>query len=90
MILEMQKFGKILNSRPAGREAVLRVNQIINGSQDVNDIILNFNEVEILSPSFADEFIKGIKKEYPDKEVIIEGIENNPVIQDILKQLEFI
>ena len=90
MILEMKKFGEILNSRSAGREAVLRVKQIVNGSKDVDEIVLNFDKVEILSPSFADEFIKGIKNEYPDKQIIIAGTKNNSVIQSVIKQLELI
>ena len=34
MRLIMKKFGLILNSRPAGREAVMRLKQIANGTQD--------------------------------------------------------
>ncbi len=90
MTLEMKKFGKILNGRPAGKEAVLRVKQIINGFKDVDEIVLDFNEVEILTPSFADEFIKGIKNQYPVKEVKIINTEKNPVIKDTLKQLNLI
>jgi hypothetical protein len=90
MILEMKKFGVILNSRSAGREAVLRVKQIINGFKDVDEIVLDFNEVEILTPSFADEFIKGVKNQYPAKEVKIINTEKNPVIKDTLKQLNLI
>lgn len=90
MILEMKKFGKILNSRSDGREAILRARQIINGSQNFNKIVVDFSEVEIMSPSFADEFMNGLKKQYENKEIKIEGIEKNPVIKDTLKKLRLL
>lgn len=50
MKIEMQKFGTILNSRPAGREVFLRVVQIINGFSESEEIILDFLGVEVLTP----------------------------------------
>ena len=86
MILEMKKFGNILNSRPSAREAVLRVKQIINGSMD-EEITLDYNGVEVLTPSFADELIIGIKKLYPDKKLKYTGYENNGMVKDVLEKL---
>jgi len=86
MTLEMKKFGVILNSRPSASEAVLRVKQITNGSAD-GEIILDYNGVEVLTPSFADEFVNGIKKLYPDKKLKCSGYENNETIKDVLKKL---
>lgn len=89
MILQMVKFGNILNSRPAGREAVLRAKQIVNGSNNPEGIVLDFSGVEVLTPSFADEFVKGLKEIYQDKKIAFEGIANNPVIKDTLRALGF-
>lgn len=89
MILEMKKFGIILNSRPAANEAVLRVKQIINGSTD-KEITLDYNGVEVLTPSFADEIINGIQKLYPDRYLKCTGYENNEMIRDVLKKLGII
>jgi len=86
----MKKFGKILNSRSSGREAVLRARQIINGSQGFDQIILDFSEVEIMSPSFADEFISGIRGAYSGKKIKIEGIKGNIVIKDTLEKLKLL
>ncbi|MDP2736301.1 MAG: DUF4325 domain-containing protein [bacterium] len=86
MILEMKKFGNILNSRPSASEAVLRVKQIINGSTD-EEIVLDYNSVEVLTPSFADELINGIKKLYPSKKLKYTGYENNGMIKDVLEKL---
>jgi len=85
----MIKFGSILNSRPAGREAVLRAKQILNGFTD-NEVQLDFSSVEVLTPSFADEFIKGLKNEYLDKKVTFMEFEKNVVIKETLDLLNFI
>lgn len=90
MILQMIKFGNILNSRPEGHEAVLRAKQIINGSNDPEDIVLDFSNVEVLTPSFADEFVKGLKGIYPDKKITFKGIEDNPVTKDTLSAIGLI
>lgn len=85
MILELKKFGKILNNRATGREAVLRARQIMNGEKDTpDDLILDFSEVDIVTPSFADEFITGLKAQYPQKQIKIQGAEGNPVLQEVL------
>ena len=34
--------------------------------QETDEIILDFNEVKVLAPSWADEFISGIKLTYPN------------------------
>ncbi|MCX6796688.1 MAG: DUF4325 domain-containing protein [Candidatus Falkowbacteria bacterium] len=89
MILEMKKFGNILNSRPAASEAVLRVKQIINGSED-KEITLDFCNVEVLTPSFADEFAKGLKKLYPNEQIRYQGYENNKIVKDVLEKLSIL
>jgi hypothetical protein len=89
MTIQMVKFGNVLNSRPAGREAVLRAKQILNGFID-REIQLDFSGVEVLTPSFADEFIKGLKTEYKEKKVIFMEFEKNVVIKETLSLLGFI
>lgn len=85
----MIKFGNVLNSRPAGREAVLRAKQILNGFTD-SEVQLDFSSVEVLTPSFADEFIKGLKNEYLDKKVTYMEFKKNVVIKETLALLGFI
>ena len=86
MIFEMKKFGSILNSRPAGREAVLRVQQLFNGNKDL-ELIFDFREVEILTPSFADEFFSGIKRIFEGKSFKIINYEGRAVLEEVLKGL---
>lgn len=86
----MKKFGKILNSRPAGREAVLRARQIINGVDNLEEIVIDMSELDILTPSFADEFYKGVKKLYPECDIKIMGYGDNVVVKDTLASLKII
>ena len=75
----MQKFGTILNSRPSGREAFLRAIQIVNGSPISEEIILDFLGVEVLTPSFADEFLHSLKDKYEGREIRLENTESATV-----------
>jgi hypothetical protein len=67
MIIQLNKFGKILNSRPSGKEASLAFRPILLENEKGEEIIIDFNGVEVLSPSWADEFITPIFEEYGDK-----------------------
>ena len=68
MILSIAKFGEILMSRPAGKDAFLMAKAyILNSLKESDEITLDFNDVKVLTPSWADEFISGIKSTYPNK-----------------------
>ena len=64
MTVKISNFGDILISRPAGREAFLMAKAYVFKEINNNEIILDFNDVKVLAPSWADEFITGIKTEY--------------------------
>lgn len=87
MKIEMQKFGIILNSRPAGREAFLRVVQIINGSSKSEEIILDFLGVEVLTPSFADEFLHLLRDKYKSRVIKLENTDS-ATVKETLKSIE--
>lgn len=74
MRIDVSKFGTILISRPAGREAFLtaRAYSIPKDSQE--PIELDFSRVKVLTPSWADEFVRGLEQEFGSSRVmIIEG-----------------
>ena len=55
-------------SRPAGREAFLGASAYIFENLKENDTIsLDFANVKVLAPSWADEFITGLKTKYKVK-----------------------
>ena len=67
MIVPVINFGDVLMSRPAGREAFLLARAYVFKKIRSDDVItLDFDGVKVLTPSWADEFITGIKKEYPN------------------------
>lgn len=90
MIIEIKKFGKILNSRPAGREAVLRAKQIINGYASFEEIVIDMSGLDVLTPSFADEFYTGVKNLYPKSNIKVTGYEDNVVVKETLTSLDIV
>ncbi|MBI1812289.1 STAS-like domain-containing protein [Candidatus Peregrinibacteria bacterium] len=75
MTIQVQKFGKVLNARPAGREAFLAIrpslpSHNVDAGSDrgkTEDIIIDFDGVEVLTPSFADEFVTPLTQLYPGR-----------------------
>jgi len=68
MIISMIKFGDVLLSRPAGREAFLAGKSYLFSAPAKDEpIILDFKDIKVLAPSWADEFISGIKALYSNR-----------------------
>lgn len=68
MIIDMRKFGEILNSRPSGREAFLAFRpRLLHDLQSEEAILIDFKGIKVLTPSFADEFITSLIQQYPGK-----------------------
>ena len=84
MVIKIINFGDILMSRPAGREAFLLAKAYVfrEVKQD-DEFILDFDEVKVLAPSWADEFISGIKQEYSNPVQYINT--ENPSVKASLK-----
>jgi len=84
MMIKMGNFGDVLMSRPAGREAFLMAKAyIFKETEKSDEFILDFDEVKVLAPSWADEFITGIKAEYPNTIQYINT--ENPSVKASLK-----
>ena len=65
MVIPVVNFGDVLMSRPAGREAFLLAKAYVFREITKDDVItLDFDGIKVLAPSWADEFISGIKSEY--------------------------
>jgi hypothetical protein len=84
MLVKISNFGDILMSRPAGREAFLMAKAyVFNDIKPNDDIILDFSEIKVLAPSWADEFITGIKSAYTNNLQYINT--ENPSVKASLK-----
>jgi len=58
MRIELKKFGDILISRPAGREAYLAMEAyILKGLPENEPIEIDFSGIKVLTPSWADEVV---------------------------------
>lgn len=86
MRIELKKFGDMLISRPAGREAYLALSAYITkGTEKDERVQIDFSGVKVLTPSWADEVITKILQEFPNTS--LEHTEN-PTVQATLKTLQ--
>lgn len=69
MIIKLKQFSEMLISRPAGREAFLVAQAYILPKKD-EKIVVDFEGVKVLSPSWADEFLTLLKEKYSEVEYI--------------------
>ena len=84
MVVAINNFGDILMSRPAGREAFLMAKAyVFKGINKNDDITLDFDGIKVLAPSWADEFISGIKSEYSNNLQCVNT--ENPSVKATLK-----
>lgn len=65
MRIELKKFGKVLTSRPAGKEAFAAIRPTLDTNADIVEI--DFSDIISLGPSWADEFFTALKNMYKDR-----------------------
>lgn len=83
MRIGLKKFGKILTSRPAGREAALATKAYIRLKPE-EKIEIDFTGVLSMGPSWLDEFLTILQEEYGKKRVICLA-SDNPSVTNSLK-----
>ena len=84
MEIKVSNFGDILMSRPAGREAFLMAKAYVFKELKTNEAItLDFDGIKVLAPSWADEFLSGVKKEFSNEIQYINT--ENPSVKASLK-----
>lgn len=86
MIIALKKFGTTLVSRPSGKEAWLAFQPVLNGISTDEEIIVDFEGVIVLTPSWADEFLTPLNEKFKQK-VRLHNI-NNPSVKATLAILE--
>ena len=86
MKIELKKFGEILVSRPAGREAFLALKAYnIRDVPPTEPIEIDFTGVKVLAPSWADEVVTPLFEKF--KQVQLLNTENSSV-QATLRTLQ--
>jgi hypothetical protein len=64
MRILIRKFGTTLISRPAGKEAYLAFQPTLQSLGSDETVIVDFDRVTVLTPSWADEFLTPLIQEY--------------------------
>ena len=57
MIIELKKVGKLLTSKNGGHEAYLALQPNLRKINTKEEVIIDFDEVEVFIPSWGDEFL---------------------------------
>lgn len=64
MIIELKKFGTTLVSRPSGKEAWLAFQPTLKNISENEEIIVDFADIIVLTPSWADEFLTPLRNRF--------------------------
>lgn len=86
MIISLKKFGTILTSRQSGKEAFSAFEPYLNEISSSEKIIIDFEGIDVFSPSWADEFLTLLMNKY--KNILSFKNINNVSAQETLKFLE--
>ncbi|MBI2430925.1 MAG: STAS-like domain-containing protein [Candidatus Levybacteria bacterium] len=78
MTIELKKFGTTLVSRPSGKEAWLAFQPVLNEISQNEEVIVDFDGVVVLTPSWADEFLTPLREKFKEK-VVLHNIDNPSV-----------
>lgn len=82
MIINLNKFGSTLVSRPAGKEAYLAFSPTLREIKADEKIEIDFTGVEVLTPSWADEFLTPIFNSFKGN-VSLKNTQNSSVIESL-------
>lgn len=67
MTIQLKKFGVTLTSRPNGKESYNAYLPELRSIKPAEKVIIDFEGINTFSPSWADEFITPIQKEFSDR-----------------------
>lgn len=86
MKIDLSKFGIILTSRPAGKEAWLAFQPKLRKIKNREAIEIDFAKVAVLTPSWADEFLTPLLKLHSNRVKLLDT--KNPSVKATLKILK--
>jgi hypothetical protein len=86
MIIELRKFGNMLISRQAGREAFTAFQSTLRSIGAKETLEIDFDGVLTFSPSWADEFLTPLMKEFGERVVL--RVSDNPSVKATMEILE--
>lgn len=84
MKIRLSNYGEMLMSHPAGREAFLSAEAYLLSALKADEPIeVDFDGVDVLPPSWADEFITSLKEKYGTRVILLKS--DNPSVIASLK-----
>jgi hypothetical protein len=86
VIVKLKKFGQILISRSDGREAFLSLKPNLKDLDIKENIIIDFEEIRVLTPGWGDEFLTPLFKKINEKLALKNSV--NPTVKKTLIILE--
>ena len=86
MTIYLKKFGTTLISRQAGREAFAALQTQLTNIKKYENLELDFEGVITFSPSWGDEFLSPLFKQYGSKLKLVNT--ENPSVKATLELLE--
>lgn len=86
MTIHVTKFGSVLTSRQAGKEAYEAFLPTLSGLNDRENILVDFDGVSSFSPSWGDEFLTPLQKRFGDR-LTLKNI-TNPSVSLTITTLE--
>lgn len=86
MTIELKKFGTTLISRQAGKEAWAALQSIVAGLSSDENLEIDFAGVITFSPSWGDEFLTPLLKQFGDRLILLAT--DNPSVKITIELLE--
>ncbi len=86
MIITIKKFGLVLISRQAGKEARAAFLPTLSSITNNDEVVVDFEGVTTFSPSWGDEFLTPLQKEYGERLQLKNS--HNPSVLLTIKILE--
>ena len=82
MTIQMTKFGSVLTSRQAGKEAYAAFLPTLAALNKTEEILVEFAGLSTFSPSWGDEFLTPLQKNFGDR-VMLKKTSNPSVLLTI-------
>ncbi|MFA5855165.1 MAG: DUF4325 domain-containing protein [Candidatus Gracilibacteria bacterium] len=85
MLIQVKKFGTTLSSRPMGKEAYAAFLPVLREIGKEEKVDIDFDGVIVMGPSWADEFLTPILRQYGDRVSLLNT--KNPSVKATLELL---
>lgn len=72
--IEIKKYGTFLVSRPEGRDAALVIKHQVLPLVNNDSIIIDFEGVNVMTPSWLDEVMQEIVLKFPKDKIVFKNI----------------